>query len=151
VFGGYIVAKFGFRQKFSAGWESFFFGLGWVLVACAPLAFLATTYGATTRVLYVPSVGYAIMVGALAHLFFHFIFNAFLEARFVAGLLILSGILVVISPSIYQANVFVQRQYSPSDSNTLRFDQKVYAEWKGKIPDRHIVYLEEKLKKAGKL
>jgi hypothetical protein len=145
LFGSYISAKFGFRQKFSAGWESFFFGIGWILTACAPLAFLATTYGATSRVLYLPSVGLALVVAALCHLFCHLLANGLFLFRFwvgVVGIIILCWVIV---PALPSDNVFVQRQYSPNDSNTLRFDRKVYEEWKGKIPERHIEFLREKL------
>lgn len=137
----------------TAGWRSFFFGLGWLLLSCAPLAFLGASYSVTTRVLFLPEAGYAILGAALVGLLLQFASYAQGGWRFWPTLALLAFLVIAPYTPLNTANQRAQKDYAPTSFNTLRWDEWIYnrPDWKAKIPEQHFKTIEQKLRDAGRI
>jgi hypothetical protein len=129
-------------------WRKLSFGLGWLLVACAPLALLATSYSVTARVLFLPEIGYAIGAAALLDLILRLTAYSRGGWRFWPSLALFAFLLLAPYNPLHLANQRAQKDYAPNSFNTLRWDRWIYENpaWKDKIPERHFKTIEDKLK-----
>lgn len=145
-----LLWLFGYKAKV---WRVFGFGLGWIVVTCAPLAFLGASYSVTARVLYLPEVGYAIGAAALLGLLLQFAEYTRSGWRFWPVVILVAFLVIAPYSPLHNANQRAQKDYAPTSFNTLRWDEWIYNNpaWKAKIPERNFRTIEEKLKKAGKL
>ncbi len=137
----------------ASDWRVLFFGLGWLLITCGPLAFLGASYSVTARVLFLPEIGYAIIAAALVALLVRFVGYSRGGWRFWPGLALLIFLLVAPYTPLHTANQRAQKDYAPGSFNTLRWDEWVYNNpaWKAKIPEQHYKAIEQKLREAGRI
>ncbi len=142
----------GYPLKLIGGWQLFFVGLGWVLLACLPLSLLKTSYGINLRVLYTPAFGYALMVGGAVWGGYDFIQQRIGGASFwplvVASLLCLW----LIYTPLNRANLRSQKDYAPfaeGSNGTLHWDNWILQqpEWVRKISPEQLVFLQQKLRR----
>jgi hypothetical protein len=125
---------------------TFWLGLGWLLLGCLPLSLLGASYSVTARVLFLPEVGFAMLIGA-------FVAGLVELIKLWAGnwrMVIVGTILVllIILPynGLVETNWRAQKDYAPYSVNTLRWDKWVLDNWKGKILDVHYQFLQEKIR-----
>lgn len=139
-------------QLLARGWQLLFYGAGWLLISCAPLALLATTYGINSRVLYTPSFGYALMAGGIIWGVISFIKRATGGGRFWPLVIAALLCLWVVYTSVSTENLHIQKSYAPLDSETLHWDNWILQqpEWVSKIPVAQVNFLQKKLEQFTK-
>ena len=142
----------GYPLKMVGGWQLFFVGLGWVMLACLPLSLLKSSYGINLRVLYSPAFGYALMVGGAVWGGYVFIQQRVGSKAFWPLVLASLFCLWLVYTPINRANLRSQKDYAPyaeGSNGTLHWDNWILQqpEWVKKIPPEQVVFLEQKLKK----
>ena len=140
-----------FTQRESVKWRYFFFGLGWMLVACGPLALLLGNI--EPRLLYLAMVGYAVAVVALFSMGLDTL-RSFKGSRiFWAGVGVVLVFGVIYGAVDYRLNRDAQESYAPYSDNTLLHDEEVYNDpvLRAKYPAVNVKVMEEKLRETGRI
>lgn len=135
------------------GWKLTLFGLGWLLLGCAPLALLATTYGIDRRVLYASGFGYALLIGGFLVSVFNWLQSWKKQWQLWPALIILVvGSWLIFSPLVEQ-NQQAQKNYAPYSYETLIWDLWILHNpaWIKQIPATQVEFIQQKLKQAGQI
>lgn len=133
----------------SRAWRYFFFGIGWIVVACVPLAPLG---GIEPRLVYLPALGIAIVLAALVAIVMESIQVALVyRSQFLtlAATVLTVTVLLFLGMTVI-LEIRAQNEFSPFSDKVLYVDKKVYDK-----PDRYpahaIQVIEAKLKQAGRI
>lgn len=140
-------------RNLALGWRLAMFGLGWLLLSCAPLAPLATTYGIDRRVLYAGGFGYALLIGGFLVLIFDWLQAWKKQWQLWPALTALVVVGWLIFSPLVQQNQQIQTGYAPYSAETLQWDLWILHNpaWVKQIPATQITYIREKLKQAGQI
>jgi hypothetical protein len=151
---GLVILPLGlafFTQRESVKWRYFFFGLGWMLVACGPLALLLGNI--EPRLLYLAMVGYAVAVVALFSMALDTLWSLRGSKIFWVGVGVVLVFGVVYGAVDYRLNRDAQESYAPYSENTLMHDEEVYNDpvLRVKYPAVNVRVMAEKLRETGRL
>jgi hypothetical protein len=136
----------------SAGWRIVFLGAGWVLIGCLPLSYLGQV---EPRLLYLPEVGYSIVVAGLAA-----ILGGFAQSSPPSGQLkglAAIGLVLIISLAFFGFTAIshfkAQDEFQPYGYKMLRADYEIYTDlrYRHLYPEYYLEQIEQKLRHAGQL
>jgi hypothetical protein len=139
-------------RPWSAGWRIVLLGVGWVAIACMPLAYLGQV---EPRLLYLPEVGHSIMLAGLAFILSDFVRLA-LERRHprqltgaIAVCLVVLALFGTTTISFFKA----QDEFQPLGYKMLRADYEIHTDlrYRHLYPEVYIKEIEQKLQQAGML
>jgi hypothetical protein len=129
-----------------------FLGAGWVLIGCLPLSYLGQV---EPRLLYLPEVGYSIVVAGLAA-----ILGGFAQSSPPSGQLrglAAIGLVLIISLAFFGFTAIshfkAQDEFQPYGYKMLRADYEIYTElrYRHLYPEYYLEQIEQKLRHAGQL
>jgi hypothetical protein len=141
-----------FIRPGSAGWRIVLLGLGWVAIACLPLAYLGQV---EPRLLYLPEVGHSIVVAGLVVILNDFVRSAL--PRRDARQLIATAVMCFLALAFFSATLIsflkAQDEFQPLGYKMLRSNYEIYSDlrYRHLYPEVYIKEIEHRLQQAGML